>query len=655
MNPVAPRGLHIGIVLALLAAVALIYGQTAGHDFVLWDDDGYLLRTPQAQDGLTWASFKWAWITTHMSNWHPLTWLSMLGDVSLFGFWAGGHHLVSAGWHAANAVILYFALVRLGGDAPRAALVALLFAVHPLHVESVAWVSERKDLLCAFFFCLALYAYAGYVRAPGIARYLLVFASMAAALLAKPMAVSLPLVLLALDYWPLRRFPARSLHALAMEKLPLAGLSLASAGVTLWVQHVGGSTRSLEEVDLLMRLTNVAVAYATYIVKTFLPTDISFFYSIRSVSPWILAGSVLLLAALGILAWGARRRAPHITVGLFWFAVMLLPVIGIVRVGDQAWATRYAYLPHIGLFVALVWSLPVPQSPPCSQRALWIAFGWVTVIVAAGLRAAIETGYWKDSETLFRRALEIDPRNAIAYSQLAEHYVHSGRPKEAIDAAEMSVRSAPPKSGVIAWASITQSLAYLQTGRLTQAEQSLDRAASILPDLPMIYLHRGTLDLMRGNNAAAIPHLQKAVKIKPDYSEAHNNLGVALARTGRLEEAVAAHRAAYEADPENFTALYNVGATYEKLGQVEEARRSFETLAQRAPRSVRARLRLARLAYARSDMADAQHWTQEVLVLDPKNAEVRQFGGGVDNTVPGVPAPGMGGSGGLGGLNDAPR
>lgn len=623
------RWLHASVALALLASIALVFGQTVGHEFVLWDDDGYILRTPQVLDGLSWGGVKWAFVSSHMSNWHPLTWLSMMADVSMFGLWAGGHHLVNVAWHGASAVMLYFALLRLAGDAPRAALVAFLFALHPLHVESVAWVSERKDLICAFFWNLALLAYAGYVRTPSWGRYLAVFGGMAAALLAKPMAMSLPAILLALDFWPLGRYPGVGLRRLIVEKLPLAALGLASAILTLAVQQSGGSTRSLEQIGLGQRLENVVAAYATYVVKTFLPTDLSFFHAIRPLGALELIGSATLIAALIAASWRYRKSAPQVAVGLIWFALMLVPVIGIVRVGDQAWASRYTYLPHIGLFIALVWTLPVPAAMPRLPRERRIAAAWVTVLLACGGLAALEARHWKSSETLFGRALEIDPANFVAYSQLAEHYVEKGRHDAAIDAADNAIRNAPPDSGVIAWASITQSRAFLETGRLSQAEQALDRAVAVLPNLPMIHLHRGTLELMRQNNEQAIPHLQRAIALKPDYSEAHNNLGVALARTGRLEEALAAHRAAFAADGENFTALYNVGATLERLGRPDQAARSFEELAQRAPRSVRARVRLARLAYARGDAAAGDRWKREVLALDPGNSEVRQLGGEV--------------------------
>lgn len=613
---------HAATAVALIGAIAVVFAQTAGHGFVNWDDEGYLLRNAPVRQGLTWPNVAFAFGSFAMANWHPLTWLSMMADVSLFGLWAGGHHLMGAAWHAATTVALYFALVRLAQDATRAALVAALFALHPLHVESVAWASERKDLLCGFFWMLALYLYARYAAAPTLGRYAAVAAAFGAALMSKPMAVSLPLVLLALDYWPLARWSRSSAPRLIVEKLPLAVLSIASAWITVLAQAEGGAIRTIDEIGMAERLGSAAVAYATYLVKTLWPSDLSFFYVYRAPAPAMVAAAALVLLALVGVAAAALRRRPWLAVGLFWFAVTLVPVIGVVRIGEHAWANRYTYLPLVGLFIAVVWSLPVPRWPLATLRERVLAVAWAVVLVAAAAVAAFETGHWKSSEALFARALALDPANYVAHFQLAEHYAQTGRSDAAIRAASEGLRHAPAgaRNATVAGL-LTLSQALIATGRFTQAREALDRAEAMAPGHAMVQYNQGTLDLLARDPAAALSRLDRAIALAPDHSPAHNNRGTALAQMGRLDEALAAYTTAVRHDPDNHDARFNMAATLERLGRLDEARRAFEALAARAPQHVRAMLRAARLAQAGGDVAGARHWARRALAVEPANPD----------------------------------
>ncbi|HSN92229.1 MAG TPA: glycosyltransferase family 39 protein, partial [Anaeromyxobacteraceae bacterium] len=351
--------------LALAAGTLLLYAPVAGFEFVHLDDNRYVIDNPRVRGGISWDGVLWAFTTLHASNWHPLTWLSHMLDVELFGVRAGPHHLVNALLHAVDAALLFLALSRMTGARGRSLLVAALFAVHPLHVESVAWVAERKDVLSTLFGLLALLAYARHAERPRAGTYLAVVLAFAASLLSKPMWVTFPFLLLVLDFWPLRRMagsgpadggdalarPVLPLRRLLLEKLPLLALSAASSTVTVVAQGRGGSLAGLE-LPVPVRLANAAVSYVGYVRMTLWPADLAVFYPFREVGAWEAIGAAALLAAATALAIRRARAFPELAVGWLWFAGTLVPVVGVVQVGSQALADRYAYLPSAGLFLA---------------------------------------------------------------------------------------------------------------------------------------------------------------------------------------------------------------------------------------------------------------------------------------------------------------
>ena len=435
----------IAIALAVITLAA--FWRITQNGFINFDDQDYVTENPMVQSGLNAKSFVWAFTTDFAGNWHPLTWLSHELDVQLFGNEAGWHHLTSLLLHTANTLLLFLVLEKMTRALWRSAFVAALFAIHPLHVESVAWVAERKDVLSTFFFLLAIWAYARFAQIQNeklkIKNYLLALLFFAFGLMSKPMLVTTPFVLLLLDYWPLRRFelktPLRNQEArklswipgFLIEKIPFFILALASSIVTVVVQHRGGAIADVTALPMGVRAGNALVACVSYVRKMFLPVDLAAFYPFPKVFPVsLVAFSALALCGITILAVWRWRRSPYLAVGWFWFLGMLVPVVGLVQVGMQSMADRYTYIPLIGLFIALTWGA-------------WEIFGgriqykfiWATVacgILAACFRLTMkQAGYWRDSETLFAHALQVTRNNPVAEYSYGAALVPQNRVDEA--------------------------------------------------------------------------------------------------------------------------------------------------------------------------------------------------------------------------------
>ena len=617
------RRIDLAVMCVLAVAVAAIYLQTAWFGFVNWDDDQYVFRNTRVRQGLSWDSLAWAFSSVEASNWHPLTWLSYLIDSSLFGAWAGGYHLTSVAWHLATALLVYLLLRRLSDEIWRPALVAMLFAVHPLHVESVTWVSERKDVLCAFFGLLAMHAYIAYARAPSLGRYLLVAAAFVCSLLSKQMLVTLPAVLLLLDFWPLRRLDPSNWRQRVLEKLPLLGLAAGAAYLTVLAQSEGGSVRSLEQLPLLTRLANAISSYGIYLQKHLWPSDLSFFQVMRPPSMLWVGLVFVLVVAVAALAWRLRERVPAMLVGWLWFLGTLVPVIGIVQVGDQGWASRYSYFPSIGLFLMLAWLLPVPDFATARRQAFVLVAATVAVVMTFSVRAFIEAGYWRNSDTLFTRAISLDPGNFVGHTLLASIYAQRGARQQAEYHALEAERTSGGPGGATANALVALSRVLMEVGRFEQAHDALERARVIIPKSPMLHYNLGTLELMRGVPLASLPHFDQAIALSPEYSEALNNRGVALVRLGRLEEGVAAHRRAIETDPYNYQAQFNLGVALAAAGRSGEALAAFEASAALVPRDIRPKLKIAALLRAMGRHDEARTVYQAILVIEPANAAAR--------------------------------
>jgi Flp pilus assembly protein TadD len=503
------------ICLLLLLAVIAVYGQTGWFAFTDCDDPQYVTDNPQVKDGLTAKGVVWAFTESHASNWHPLTWLSLMIDCQIYGpNRPGGFHLTNLLLHAANVVLLFVLLLRsIGLGLWTSGIVAALFAIHPLHVESVAWVCERKDVLSGLFFLLTLLAYVGYARRKlSLARYLLVTTLFGLGLLAKPMLVTLPLVLLLLDYWPLDRFGTG--WRLVWEKLPWFVMSAGSCVATFLAQQAGNAVVPLGLGPISVRFTNAIVAYAAYLGQLFWPVNLAVLYPHQgpNLPIWKIAVSSLVLIAISIAAVVWRRRHPYLLVGWLWYLGMLVPVIGLVQVGGQAMADRYTYLTQIGLTVAIVVS--IGRAAGAARRRAFTV-GWSLALTVLTLLAWRQTSYWQNTETLLRHALASTSRNWQSHRTLAAWLERHGQTEEAIFHYEKASDIDPMDVG-------TQN-------------------------------HIGMLLRSYGRTDAAIAHFGKALALNPNDAESCNNMGLALVAKGRPDLAIIGFQKALAANP-NFAA-----------------------------------------------------------------------------------------------------
>jgi tetratricopeptide (TPR) repeat protein len=561
--------LAVGLVLLTLA----VFGQTVHHGFLRYDDPIYVANNPMLRDPLSAESVARAFREPYEANWIPLTWLSLQLDAALYGRNPAGYHATNVALHVLAALLLLFALRRATGDLAPSAFVAAVFAVHPLHVESVAWIAERKDTLSAVFFALALLLHAGYARQPGPLRYLGVLLAMLLGLLAKPMLVTLPGVLLLLDGWPLGRLRSRRewLRA-ALEKLPLLALSLLASAAAVYAQRRYGSMDHGDLLALPLRLENALVSVVLYLRDSLWPAGLSVFYPHpeATLATWQIAGSGALLLALSALAFGWRRRAPWLLVGWLWFLGMLVPVLGLVQVGMQGRADRYTYLPQIGLAIALAWSVDRAARSAAARRAA--AALALTALALLAVAAGLQTRHWRDTETLFRQATQVDPGNWFAYQWVGSELLRRGAVDEAERAFRRSARLKPK------WAATHRGLAdvHAERGEWTDAIRDYERALRLRPRDVIAHMRlaralaasgelaealgraRHAVTLARGAERAealvilAFVHLERdepeqalaacdrALRVEPESAEAHSLRGMTLLRLGRGEEAAAA-------------------------------------------------------------------------------------------------------------------
>lgn len=581
----APEPLHRGDlarVLWLVALIAAVYGQVAGHAFIEWDDPEYVIRHPLVLQGLSTENFLAAWGLVHSANWHPLTWLSHMLDVSLWGTWAGGHHLTSVFWHAIATALLYLFLASTTGCRGRSLFAAALFAIHPLHVESVAWVAERKDVLAAFFWFSTLLLYARYAAAPSYPRYVATLSAFALGLAAKPMLVSLPIVLLFMDAWPLQRIthPAwatgnrKALGILLREKLPFFILAALSCGMTLIAQQT--AIVPVADLPFVERLGQATLATATYVWQTFWPFELSFFYPPTPQAPLPLLAAILTLLTLGGWAVVAGRQGPIVAIGLLWFSIALLPVIGLVKVGLQAHADRYTYLPHTGFIIALLWGIRWGLAP----RLLRVAAVGVTALLS--VLTWHQVRLWQSGDTLFAEALRYQPGNYVALVQWGETRLRAGD----LGAAETLAARALQASSLAS----TQMHGYQLLGHVAMARGDFagatdhyTRALAAHPDLAMLYYNRGTARLAGNDDRGARNDFERAIQLNPRYSAAYTNLGVVHQRLGDVAGAISAYRRAIVADPANLDARANLARRLAATGDLQGARHELQELLRRHP------------------------------------------------------------------------
>jgi Flp pilus assembly protein TadD len=551
----------------LLLVVALVFGQTVRHEFVNYDDNSYVYENHQVAQGLTTHGIAWAFTSFHFNNWHPLTTLSHMLDCQLYGLHAGGHHLTSVLLHAVVAILLFLVLLRITGDLWPSVFVAAVFAIHPLRAESVAWVAERKDVLSGLFFMLTLWAYAGYARRPfSLGRYLTVVLLFALGLMAKPMLVTLPFVLLLLDYWPLGRI---GLHAagisrrVVVEKLPLLALTAASCVVTFFAQ--GEAIRSVESISLSSRIANALVSYLAYIRDIFYPVGLAVLYPYPEgdLPIWKVAASSLAVTGISAAALVWRCRFPYLFVGWFWYVGMLVPVIGLVQVGLQSMADRYTYLPQIGVCIAVAWGVAQLAISWRYRFRVYGAAAALAVLVLIGL-AWKQTSYWRDSEALWIHALASTARNSPAHLNLGLALAGRGQLDAAIIHYQKALELKPDSSN----ARNNLGLALAQKGQADEAIAHFQKAVEIKPDYANAHQNLGVALEGRGQVEAAIAHYRKALELEPDYPDiTHNNLGSALARRGQLDAAIVHFRKALELRPNYAEARNNLDLALRLRGQ----------------------------------------------------------------------------------------
>jgi Flp pilus assembly protein TadD len=555
------RVTSILVCLGLVAVTWAVFGQTLAHDFVNFDDHVYVYENPLVVRGLSIEGIIGAFTHTHALNWHPLTTLSHMLDCQLYGLKAGGHHLTNIILHTISVLLLFLAFKQMTGGLWQSAFVAALFAIHPLHVESVAWIAERKDVLSGVFFMLTLSAYARYARAPSAPRYLLVAVLFAFGLMSKPMLVTLPFVLLLLDYWPLGRIGGQKsevgsrLPRLITEKVPLFALSLLSCIATLSTQRQGPI--AIDQLPFLWRLNNTFVSYIIYIWQMLWPARLAVFYPHPNDRLPLVEVTVAIAFLIGIslLVIYLRRTKPYLVTGWFWYLGMLVPVIGLVQVGEQAHADRYTYLPQIGLCIMIAWTVSdlLSESTSRGHRAL---VGVVTAIaiVSLGVRALGQASYWKNSETLWNHALAVTGENDVAHNNLGFLFLRRGEVDKAISEfqAALNIRTKNAETHYSFGTALIQS----NLGNAFAGKRLWDEA---------------------------IDHLQEAVRLRPDYADAYFNLGSVLFQQGRLDQAIAQWQEALTIRPRDAEARRNIANAFRKQGNLKEAISEYEQALNIAP------------------------------------------------------------------------
>ncbi len=551
------------VIIFLIAASCIAFGRIAGNHFINFDDPGYITKNYQIQSGLNFENIQWAFTAVVLSNWHPLTLLSHMLDWSLFGNYAGGHHLVSLLWHIGTVILLFLFLYKTTHNIWPAAFAAAFFALHPLRVESVAWASERKDVLSLFFGMASIYAYAFYAEKNRISRYLLCLILFMLSLMSKPMLVTLPFVLLLLDYWPLNRWqktqevpPEKSLKLagnLIPEKIPFVLISIASSIMTLWAQNKGGSIASEMSLTLTTRFSNAIFSYVAYLGKIFWPVDLAVFYPLNFFLPlWqvILSGIAILIISLTVLY--CIKKMPFLFVGWFWYLGTLVPVIGLVQVGKQAMADRYTYLPSIGIAIMLAWLIPALLKKEKTRRRLFPA-AFVILAILSFLTWK-QCGYWKNGISLFKHTVRVTKTDDRALANLGSDFTKLGQYQQQKEIQYYNKTIQLKTNDYLAY--LQRGISYSKIGQYQKAINDFSQAIQIKPDYVESYIHRGNIYGRHGQYKLAIEDFDKVISLNPDHVTAYNNRGLAYSALGQYETAIKDYNKAIMLN-KNYAAAYN--------------------------------------------------------------------------------------------------
>jgi Flp pilus assembly protein TadD len=669
----SPIKLDVLVCLLLFLATLTVYWQVGNYEFVNYDDDKYVTENHHLHKGLTGESVIWTFTATELANWHPLTWLSHLVDFQLYGLNPAGHHLTNVFFHLVNTLLLFLILKRMTGTLWRSGFVAALFALHPLHVESVAWVAERKDVLSTMFWMLTLWAYLGYVKLPKRKRYLLIVLCFALGLMAKPMLVTLPFTMLLLDYWPLERFklgqsgnshtasrqpfingkkPRTHVIRLLVEKIPLFALAAISSIVTFVVQQSGGAVGTLETFPVDIRITNALVSYIIYIVKMIWPQNLAVFYPHpgQSLPIWQIYLAGIFLSVISLVVIRAGRRRPYLPVGWLWYVGTLVPVIGLVQVGEQAMADRYTYVPLIGLFIIIAWgATDLLGSRRYGKPALPLAA--ISLLSVLMVCSFLQVKHWKNSLALFEHALRVTENNHLAHLNFGAALADQGKLEEAISHYQHSLQIAPKyvKSYNNLGLALAQQgknheatahylkalqinpdyatahnnlgVALMGTGEVDKAIAHYYQALSLKPDWPEVYNNLGNAFLVQGKFDQAIFYYSETLRRKPGYGEAHNNLAVALANRGRFQEALEHYYAALRLQPNSAETHNNLAVALLNLGKVQAATAHYRKAIELSPNYSEAYNNLGNLLLEQNKLAEAVSSFHKALEIRPDYPE----------------------------------
>lgn len=603
-KPVVGMRLQYLMSFLLITATLTVYWQLGNHGFINYDDPEYVYENPYVRMGLTRIGLTWAFTTFHSANWHPITWLSHMADVQLFGLDPWGHHITSLILHTSNAVLLFLLLCRVTGFPWRSMVVAALFALHPLHVESVAWVAERKDLLSTLFWLLTLYFYAGYVKSSGTSRYLLVVVAFAVGLMTKPMLVTIPFVMLLLDFWPLGRTvtglasseiidPEKShnfgisLRQLFLEKVPLLVLTGISCAITLFAQHQVGAIKSLSSYPFPSRVANALTAYADYLYKMVWPQKLAVFYPFPKVIPLghLLVASGL-LTAISAMAFFSRAKKPYLLFGWLWYLGTLIPVIGLVQVGGQASADRYTYIPLIGIFIAIVWWL-CDCTAGYKHRQILLPMIATVTLSSCAVMTLKQVSYWRNDVTLFSRALAVTDDNYVAHNNLG--------------------------------------FTLSANGNYSEASGHFNEAIRIYPTFADAYLNQGDNLLRAGEIEKSVAYINRSIELRPNFAAAYNDLGVAMLRMGRLQEAYDNFNRATDFDPLLADGCYNKGIVMSMMGRSNEAIEYYGRALRLNSDNPGYHFKMGVELVRQKRFQDAINYFNEALRLNPADLQARQY------------------------------
>jgi protein O-mannosyl-transferase len=570
----------------LVTIVWAVFGQTMHHRFINYDDGIYVFQNPEVLASVTARGIRWALTFAEIGHWHPVTWVSHMLDVRVWGLRPGGHHLTNVFLHMAAAILLFLCLKHMSGALWRSAAVAALFAIHPQRVESVAWIAERKDVLSGFFFMATVLAYLRYSAGPGLGRYIIVVLIFALGLMSKGMLVSLPVVLLLLDYWPLGRFQQNSLPQLAGEKVPLLVLSVASCIITRLSPE---KIAPVFVMSLRARIENAIVSYVIYIKQMLYPVGLTlpYFNPPGGFPAWQVIAAFVLLFGISLAAFLCRKRIPYFIVGWCWYVLMMLPVIGLIQISYYTRADRYTYLPHIGLYLVIV-SGVVDLVRRWRRPREWLSVIALVVIGLLVMQARLQASYWHDSETLWRYAIGVAPDNFIAHVNLGLVLDQ----KDEVNAAVAEYEKAEKIQPGYAEAHNNLGNALGHAGRFTEAIAEYKKALEIVPDLPQVRNNLAAAYGQTGQFDEAVLNFRKVLEDNPGFAAGHANLGYALALQGNLDDAISEYKKALSIKRDSFETLMNLGDLYMKKDQTAQAIAHYKKAVELRPNNTDARRKL---------------------------------------------------------------